>query len=357
VTIGALVRLSDDDTAGRKVFEAVSLAVDGVNRRGGIELPGGERRLIRLAAYDDFGHPEIVATALRRLVEADGAIAVIGPSTRETASAARRLAEQLEIPLIALDASADSRTTTWRWSFALAPPDDAALVALVTYLSASGVQRLGWLAPGTAHAADTRTALARLTEATKQQVVGDEVYPIGDTELAERYRRLQTLGAQVVLAWPHDVRGAAALMGQLGLQRNWVPLFLGPVAVDPTTLGVVGDAADGVHSLTSRLRVADDLWDHDALTPAVRDFIREFRLRYGSPPDDDSAAAWDALHLVARVAKQSPTRPGIRDSLERLTDQPAVSGPITFTRTRHTGLDDRTFVVARAAAGRWRLPP
>src|SRR6266498_2291247 len=102
VTIGALVHLSDDDPVGRAVFEAISLAVEDVNRRGGIELAGGERRLIRLAAYDDAGRSEIVGTDLRRLVAEDGAVAVVGPATREAAAAARRLAEQLEIPLIAL---------------------------------------------------------------------------------------------------------------------------------------------------------------------------------------------------------------------------------------------------------------
>lgn len=359
ITIGALVHLSDDDASSRKAFEAISLAVDSLNRRGGIELARGERRLARLAAYDDAGQPEIVATALSRLVQEEGAVAVVGPSTRETASAGRRLAEQLEIPLIALDASADGRTGPWRWSFALAPSDEAALTAMVTYLSASGVQRIGWLAPGTASAADARTVLGRLTAASGQQIVGDEIYPAGGDGLAARYRRLQTRGAQVVLAWPHDARTAAALVGQLGVLSNWVPLYLGPAAVDPTTLAQVGEAADGIRSVTSRLRVADDLWDHDAMTPVVRDFSRAFRLRFGAAPDDESAAAWDAVHLIAAGLQQqpSPSRQGVRDALEKMTDRPAVSGPITFSQARHTGLDDRAFVVSRAVAGRWRLPP
>ena len=116
------------------------------------------------------------------------------------------------------------------------------------------------------------------------------------TSLPTRYRRLQTLGAQIVLAWPHDVRGAAALMGQLGVLAQ-----LG-AAVPGTGRRRPDDARAGwrgggwrPHASTSRLRVADDLWDHDTLTPVVRDFGREFRLRYGSAPDDESAAAWDAV--------------------------------------------------------------
>jgi branched-chain amino acid transport system substrate-binding protein len=232
------------------------------------------------------------------------------------------------------------------------------MTAMVTYLHASGVQRIGWLAPRTTAAADARTTLGRLTETSGQQIVGDEVYPIGETELATRYRRLQTLGAQIVLAWPHDGRGAGSILGQIGAPANWVPLFLGPAAADPMTLGQVGEAADGIHTVVSRLRVADDLWDHDSLTPVVRDFGRAYRLRYGSAPDDESAAAWDAVQLIASALQRSPpTRQGIRDALEQVSDRLAVSGPITLSKTRHSGLDDRAFVVARAAGGRWRLPP
>jgi branched-chain amino acid transport system substrate-binding protein len=128
-------------------------------------------------------------------------------------------------------------------------------------------------------------------------------------------------------------------------------------------LGLAGDAAGVVRTVTLRLPVSDDLWDHDALTPVIRDFRRELQARTGRPPTAEAAGAWDAVQLIVatlerpRASPTALTRATIRDGLEATTDYPGVSGAITFSARRHDGLDRRAFVVARSEGRRWRLPP
>src|SRR5437762_2958341 len=102
LVLGALVNLGASDPTNRQTFEAMSLAVDAINRRGGIELPGGQRRPVRLAAYDDASSADRVGPDLRRLANEDQALAVIGPAERDNATLARRLAERLAVPLVTL---------------------------------------------------------------------------------------------------------------------------------------------------------------------------------------------------------------------------------------------------------------
>ena len=356
VVIGTLLDLGEGDSEDRRAFEGVSLAVDDLNSRGGIEVAGGQRTRVRLAAYDVSGGTDRIETALRRLVAEDGAVAVIGPEGRDATIVARRLAERMEVPLLALSATPDVSSS--RWSFLLAAGDDAPVSALVDFLRASGVERIGWLAPRTTAATDVRASMRRLVEASGAQVTGEEIYPPGATDLSPRSARLVEAGAQAILAWPGDARGAAALVTQIGTRPERASIFLGPAASDPKTLGLVGDGGDGLHAVMSRLGVADDLWDHDSLTPLIRDFDRAYRLRYGALPDDRSAAAWDAVQVLARALSQGQaSRASVRTNLERITDLSGVSGPITFSSSQHQGLDHRAFVVARAAGGRWRLPP
>jgi ABC-type branched-subunit amino acid transport system substrate-binding protein len=358
IVIGALVNLGNGDPASRQTFDAMSLAVESINRIGGIELSNGVRRPIRLAAYDDAGSLDRVGPNLRRLADEDQALAVVGPADLDTATISQRLAEHIGVPLVTLTATSPDQADGLRWSFALAAANTAPLAALVDYLAASGVQQVGWLAPQTADASEARAAFTTLTLGAGLRIVGSESYPLGDEGLAARAARLQAAGAQVIVAWPHDTRGAAAVIQQVGPLPNGIPLFLGPAADDPKSLGTGSSTTDGLHTVMPRLGVADDLWDHDALTPVIRDFSRAFRLRFGSAPTDDGAAAWDALRLLASaIGGSAPTRESVRQRLEDTVDLPSVSGIVTFGPGLHNGLDKRAFLVARSAGGRWRLPP
>ena len=358
LVIGALVNLGESDPTNRQTFEAMSLAVDTINRRGGIEPGGGQRRAVRLAAYDDAGSVDRVGPDLRRLADEDQALVVIGPAERDTATLARRVAERMALPLVTLAATPETRTDTWRWSFALAPDDEAPIASLIDYLAASGVERIGWLAPMTETASEAQAAFTRRALAAGMRVAASEVYPLGDGTLAARHARLKAAGAQVIVGWPHDTRGTVALLAQLRPVPDRLLLFLGTAAADPKALALDGGTIDGLHTVTPRLGVVDDLWDHDAMTPLIRDFTRAYRQRFGSAPDDDAAAAWDAVQLVGRAITQAgPSRDRVRDALEGTSELTGVSGAIAFSPSSHTGLDRRAFVVARSAEGRWRLPP
>ena len=366
LVIGAILDVANDaGPDGRQRLDAARLAVELVNRRGGVALPSGERRPLQLAVYDDAGQPDRAEPAFRRLV-ADGALAIVGPSDPESTAVVRPAAEAVGMPLIVLDEAAAGESTSWRWTFALAAPPEEALAATIDYFAASGVDRVGWLAPLTLEAAMMGRALVRLASAANIQVVGEEAYPPGDEEQVQRLARLQAAEPRVILAWPRDAHEAASIAREAAKVPNLVPIFLGPAASSPTTLPLAGDAAVVVRTVTLRLPVADDLWDHDALTPVVRDFRREMQARTGRPPTSEAAAAWDAVRLIVATLERPPAVPGapppptraaLRDGLEATSDYVGASGLLSFGPRRHHGLDRRALVVARSEGRRWRLPP
>lgn len=363
IVIGAILDVGRDaGPDSRQRYDAATLAVELVNRRGGVRLATGERRPLQLMVYDDGGQPDRAEPAVRRLL-ADGALAIIGPSATESAAVVRPAAEAMGMPLIALDEAGGGDAASWHWSFALAAPPEAALAATIDYFVASGVDRLGWLAPRTMETSSLRRALVLLATAANMQIVGEELYSPGDEEHTQQLARLQAAEPRVILAWPRDAHEAAAIARESASVPNLVPVFLGPAASSPTMLGLAGDAAGVVRTVTLRLPVSDDLWDHDALTPVIRDFRRELQARTGRPPTAEAAGAWDAVQLIVatlerpRASPTALTRATIRDGLEATTDYPGVSGAITFSARRHDGLDRRAFVVARSEGRRWRLPP
>jgi branched-chain amino acid transport system substrate-binding protein len=245
----------------------------------------------------------------------------------------------------------------------LTVPSEEALAATLDFFVASGVDRLAWLAPRTMEASTLRRGLGRLANAANIQVVSEELYAPGDEEHVQRLARLQTAEPRVILGWPRDSHEAASIAREAARVQNLVPVFLGPAAMSPSTLAQAGDAAAVVRTVTLRLSVSDDLWDHDPLTPVIRDFRRELQARTGRPATPESAGAWDAVRLIVSALERSPAAPGtpqrsaVRDGIETTTDYLGASGTIAFGPRRHDGLDRRALIVARSEARRWRLPP
>ena len=363
VVLGAILDVGDDaGPNGRQRLDAAKLAVELVNGRGGVALASGERRPLQLMIYDDAGQPDRAEAAFRRLA-ADGALAIIGPSDAESTALVRPAAEAAGVPIIVLDEAVTTEAAAWRWTFSLAPSPDDALAATIDFFTASSVDRLAWLAPRTMEASILRRTLMRLTGAVNMQVVAEEQYPPGNDEQAQRLVRLQAAEPRVILAWPRDAYEAAAIAREAAKVPNLVPVFLGPAAASPTTLALAGDSAAVVRTTTLRLPVSDDLWDHDPLTPVIRDFRREMQARTGRPPTPEAAGAWDAVRLIVATLEfpGSPsgalTRSALRDNLEATSDYAGASGLISFNSRRHGGLDRRALVVARSEGRRWRLPP
>ncbi|MFN8632777.1 MAG: ABC transporter substrate-binding protein [Chloroflexota bacterium] len=356
VVLGALLDSVDDvGPDGSQRFEAAKLAVELVNRRGGLRLPSGERRTLELSVYD-VGRPDRAETAIRHLVDS-GAVAAIGPADAVVVSAVRQAAETAHLPLVALQQSGDD-TRAAQWTFALDAAPEEALTAMLDFFVASGVDKLGWLAPRTMDGTSARRSLLRLAASRSIQVVAEEAYPPGSDEYAPILTRIQAAGPRAILAWPRDSHEAASIAREVPKVRDLTPLFMGPGAASPSTLASAGEASVVVRTLTLRLPVSDDLWDHDPLTPVVRDFRRELQDRTGRPPTPEAAAAWDAVNLVvAAIERAGPTSSALRDALESTADYPGATGMVTFGPRRHDGLDRRAYVVARSEGRRWRLPP
>jgi branched-chain amino acid transport system substrate-binding protein len=240
----------------------------------------------------------------------------------------------------------------------LAVPAEESLSAVLGFFLASGVDRFAWMAPRTLEAAVLGRAMRRMASGAGMQVVGEEVYAPGEVDHAERLARLHATDPRVILAWVRDPQEAAAVAVEARTVRDLVPVFLGPAASAPATLSLAGEAGNGIRTVTLRLPVADDLWDHDPLTPVIRDFRRELQAKTGRAPTAEAAGAWDAVRVLVTVLEQSGLeRAAIRNGLEATTDYVGASGMISFGPRQHDGLDKRAFIVARGEGQRWRLPP
>ncbi|MFN8521874.1 MAG: ABC transporter substrate-binding protein [Chloroflexota bacterium] len=359
VRIGLVTSIDTGTGSGRSELRAAQLAVDTINTQGGLRLSTGTRP-IELVPYDDEANAARAERIAARLSQVDRVSAVVGPSSAETAAAITSQLERLRTPVVTLASAGRlaSMVDVGRWVFTLPLDGDAAIEHLVEFLSASRVERVGWIAPRTAAAERARMTLLRAAATRKIAVIAEETYSFANPDTSEAFARLSHAGATEIVAWPRDQSDAAILIRAASERAPRSRLYLGPSVSDDRLLASVTTPAPSVRAMGVRVQIPDELWDTDPLTPMVRQFVREFRGRYGYHPPPTAAVAWDAVRLVAQAAQSTDASPtAVRDRLELTQRFAGASGSVSYSPTGHDGLDKSAFLIMRMEAGNWRSLP
>lgn len=106
---------------GKKAFRGVRLAVEDINKAGGI---GG--MMIKLVEYDNHANPREVPSIIRRLATVDNVLAIIGPFTSGEGEVGFPVANQLKVPIVApATAKGGIMKGNRPWAFRTVMPDDA----------------------------------------------------------------------------------------------------------------------------------------------------------------------------------------------------------------------------------------
>lgn len=104
---------------GKRMDQAVMMAVDDINEAGGIESMDGAR--LEVASGDTKGEPETASSEAQRMT-GEGAVALVGPYTSATAATVARTAERAQVPFIIDVATADSILNQgYRYTFRIQP--------------------------------------------------------------------------------------------------------------------------------------------------------------------------------------------------------------------------------------------
>lgn len=106
VKIGALHPLTGPLAVdGKRMDQAVKMAVKDINEAGGIESMDGAK--LEVVSGDTKAEPETASSEAQRMT-GDGAVALVGPYTSATAATVARASERAQVPFVIDVATADS---------------------------------------------------------------------------------------------------------------------------------------------------------------------------------------------------------------------------------------------------------
>jgi branched-chain amino acid transport system substrate-binding protein len=274
--------------AGEAVWRNLLLAVERVNARGGVQLPGGARPLA-LIRFDSKGTVEETLAMLKSALDQHIEVVLQGNSSAAAAALIDALAKHNErdpahravfLNYSAVDPALTNEKCSF-WHFRFDANADMRLAALTDVLRDDAAVKKLYLIGQDYSFGQQVLREARTQIALKRpdiRIVGDELHPMGRVKDFLPYAaKIKASGAQAVLTgnWGNDLTLLIKAAREAGVDARFYT-FYGNALGAPAAIGEAG--------VGRVLAVAE--WHPNVGTPASERFYASFRARFPKPQDD-----------------------------------------------------------------------
>jgi branched-chain amino acid transport system substrate-binding protein len=322
--IGVQLPLSGERAAvGRTIKSGVEMAVEAVNREGGV---GGVP--VEVIYEDDQDTEQGAREALKKLVQDHRVVAVVGELFSRYVMASREIVEQAGVPY--LTGGTSPRTTEQtRWIFRVGASDAVLADLLARY--AVGDLKLNKLAilhdQTGIHNARAEMVVKVLKERYGIEPVVRAGWKPGDRDFTPQLSQIKAHPVQAILALGETGEGGPFLrqVKALGLHAR---VIAHRDFGTKQALEEAGGAAEGVVIVTEYISALQG--------PERQAWARAYQERYGIEGNVISAQYYDAVLLLAEATKRGgANREGVRLGLEQLKGFRGVMADYTFDAKRN----------------------
>lgn len=347
--IGALLGAPEEKT--------VKMLQEQINAQGGI---GGHP--LQLIVYDDESDAEKCAALVKRLIEEEDVVAVIGPSLSDTSIAAAPIAEAGRTPLISCAASykivTSNRNTgeQYRWIFKTAQSDSLAVEAIYTHLKKRGINRVAVLTADSGFGRSGREELLRLAPAFGIDVVAAERFGPRATSMMSQLNKIKKLDHGAIINWSIGPTQIIVLHNWRDLGMSVTPLYQSHGFGNPRNIALAGTRGEGVYCPLGACNIAPILPDDHPQKRVAMAYWNDYTGKYGEPVSSFGGHAWDALMLLVDALKTvGPEKEAIREHLEFRKAFVGQHGVFNFSPVDHNGLSGDAFIMVVVRDGQWSI--
>jgi branched-chain amino acid transport system substrate-binding protein len=320
-----------------------------------------------VSIVNDASDPSTAARNASRLVNEDKVDIIVGSSLTPTSLAMVPVAAEAKTPMISMatgSAIVEPLDERKRWAFRLGTSENYSTDLVANDLKRRNLSTIAVLALASAYGDGFLKAMEASAAAKSLKFAGVERYNVTDQSVTAQIAKLMSLNPDAIYIASF---GTAAALPQIELANRGYKgriYQIGGVA-NPDFLRVAGNAAEGMFVTLPPMLVAEQLKEGNPLRTAGMAFLREYEGKHGVGTRSPFASApYDACRLIENAAKIAlrKAQPGteafriaLRDGLEQTRDLPTTTMNYAFTPTDHTGLDQRSQVLAVVKGGKWTL--
>ncbi|MHB0875105.1 MAG: ABC transporter substrate-binding protein [Anaerolineae bacterium] len=353
-------------TLGEPQRNAAVMLQQQMDAAGGIVGPDGVRHPVQIIIQDTQGSADTAVSLVRKLIDDEGVVAIIGSSTSTECMAMVPLAEEAKVPLIAMaSSSAIVQPVSERvWVFKTAASNEHTAPLQVDYARAIGVTRIANLYVNNAYGEDGAKAIRAAAEAAGLEIVYEDTFEDTDTDMTAQLTKAKASGAEAVLVTA--IPPAAAVFTnqyrELGVQ---LPLIQNHGIAMQSFIDLTGaENAEGIVFPMNKVVAYTALADSDPQKAVIAQFVADYQASTKQPPTHFAGHAWDGLQLVFSALSTLPSglsladqRSQIRDHIEGTKGFVGIDGIFDFSPQDHVGLSVDDMVVARITNGQWQYFP
>jgi branched-chain amino acid transport system substrate-binding protein len=347
--IGAALSISGfNSPLGTPERDTLLMMSEEINSRGGIN-----DRPLELIVYDTESDNTKAVTLVKRLIEQDRVMAVIGSSASGETLAFAQTIQEAQVPNVALAAAVAIFDPVKKWGFTTASSNRDAAGSIIKYLQSKNIDRVALLHSTNGFGQDGRAVWQKLNDQGQIKVLAIESFTDNDKDMTAQLTKMKGTDAQAIVVWGNNPAQAIAARNyvQLGLDT---PLLFSHSAPNAQFVQQAGDAANGVTMPTNKITVADLVPPGDPQKPVLDDYARAFGAKYNRPADQFGGHAYDALKIIVEAIKRGGDTPaGLRDEIENTRNYVGVTGVFNYSENNHSGMTPEALLMVTVENGKF----
>ncbi len=317
--------------------KGVELAVEELNKKGDYHFD--------LEMVDTKGSVQQAVSAAQKMASAKK-LAVVGPLTSGEYKGAAPILNQAKIPMVGSATTAEGLTDGGEYLFRNCVPESQNIPQTV----AKTHKLLGYknVAVLYSHNNEHQVSAYEIFKAALEKegvnIVATETFADKDSDFSAQLTKIQIHNPDAVVVAGYYQEGALILkkMRELGMNQ---PVLGDNGFVSPELIKIAGAAADNVYVST--------MWSAERDSSRTREFVKNFKAKYGEEPDNFAACAYDSVYLVAEAVKKAGTTTDtkkVRDALASLKNFEGAAGKMTFN---NSGDPEVELVLLKIDGGRY----
>lgn len=325
IVVGEVGSLTGGEaTFGTSTHKGIELATKKLNAAGGIN---GKK--VKVVTLDDQGKPEEAATAVTKLITQDKVVAILGEVASTRSLAMAPIAQANKVPMISPSSTNPEVTQKGNYIFRVCFIDPFQGSVMAKF--AANSLKVKKVAIMRDIKNDYSIGLAKFfIETFKKaggEIVADISYASGDVDFKSQVTTLKGKNPEAIFVpgYYTEVGLIARQAREMGVK---VPL-LGGDGWDSEKLTEIGGSALNGSFFSNH-------YSPDDTSPAVQNFIKEFKAEYGTIPDGLAAMGYDAAMVLYDSMKRakSPKGDDLRKAISETKNYPGVTGNISINKNR-----------------------